>query len=114
MGGLGLTGGIADVGGLADCLIGMHTGKATDKILDKYCEVRRQIWHEVIDPISSSNMRRVFAQNPETALEDDPLLKKLSLAETDPKVRLEMQKVPAPSYSPFVGSTPSFRLKRKY
>ncbi|MCJ1424708.1 hypothetical protein MMC29_002596, partial [Sticta canariensis] len=40
-GGLGLTGGFADVTGLADCLEGIATGEADDRILDKYDEVRR-------------------------------------------------------------------------
>jgi hypothetical protein len=98
-GGLGLTGGIADIGGLYDCLLGIHEGKASDAILDKYDEIRRKIWHEVINPISSSNMRRVFDQNPDTALEDDPFLKNLKLAEENEAVRREMQIVSISNYT---------------
>ncbi|KAK4119463.1 FAD/NAD(P)-binding domain-containing protein [Parathielavia appendiculata] len=35
-GGMGFTGGIADVGSLYDSLVGIHTGQADDSILDKY------------------------------------------------------------------------------
>jgi len=34
-GGLGLTGGIVDVGGLSDCLVGRSKGVADESILDK-------------------------------------------------------------------------------
>jgi len=43
-------------------------------------------------------MRRVFDQNPETALEDDAFLRKLKLAEVDETVRLEMQAVRLPDF----------------
>lgn len=77
-GGLGLTGGIADVGSLYDCLVGIHMGKADDGILDKYDEVRRGIWHEVINPTSSENMRRLFAYgDPDDALEKEPFFRML-------------------------------------
>ena len=75
-GGMGLTGGIADVGSLCDCLVGIHNGKADDSILDKYDEVRRRIWHDVIDPISSDNMTRLFKYSgPDEAMEKDPFFK---------------------------------------
>ncbi len=75
-GGLGLTGGIADVGSLCDCLVGIHTGRADDSILDKYDEVRRRIWHDIINPNSAENMRRLFKySSPEEAMETDPFYK---------------------------------------
>ena len=52
--GLGLTCGMADVGGVADCLIGINKGVAHESILDKYDEVRRKIYWDVSDPVSSS------------------------------------------------------------
>jgi hypothetical protein len=71
-GGLGLTGGIADVGSLCDSLVGIHTGQADDEILDKYDEVRRQIWHDIINPNSSENMTRLFKYSgPDEAMERD-------------------------------------------
>ncbi|CAK7210070.1 hypothetical protein SBRCBS47491_000646 [Sporothrix bragantina] len=68
-GGLGLTGGIVDVGGLADCLYGIWAGKAdADEILDVYDKVRREKYSTMVDPISSENLRRMVS-DPETVLE---------------------------------------------
>ncbi len=73
---MGLTGGIADVGSLCDSLVGIHTGQADDSILDKYDEVRRRIWHDIINPISSDNMTRLFKYSgPDEAMEKDPFFK---------------------------------------
>lgn len=76
-GGMGLTGGIADIGSLYESLVGIHTGVADDFILDKYDEIRRQIWHEIINPISSANIRRLIDLDPDTAVEQDPVLQML-------------------------------------
>lgn len=56
-GGMGLTGGFADVGGLYDCLYGIYTGQADDAILDKYDEIRREKYWSVIDPISTGDLK---------------------------------------------------------
>jgi hypothetical protein len=73
---MGLTGGIADIGSLYDALVGIHTGQADDSILDKYDEVRRRIWHDIINPISSDNMTRLFKYSgPDEAMEKDPFFK---------------------------------------
>jgi len=72
-GGLGLTGGIVDVGGLSQCLIGISQGKATDKILDKYDEVRRGVWHNIINPVSSGNFVRV-SSDPDVIADTDELI----------------------------------------
>ncbi|KKY27067.1 hypothetical protein UCRPC4_g01292 [Phaeomoniella chlamydospora] len=73
-GGLGITGGIVDVGGLADCLEGIHKGSAHPDILDKYDEVRRHLWHTIINPVSSSNFLRVSSKDPdETARTDETI-----------------------------------------
>lgn len=61
-GGMGLTGGFADVGSLYDCLVGMHQGLADDKILDKYSDIRIKLWREMIDPISRANFRRLWCE----------------------------------------------------
>ena len=95
-GGLGLTGGLVDVGGLAECFIGIATSKAGDEILDKYDEVRRQVWHDLLNPGSSSNFLRVSATDPETALEKDEflaLLAALELASGDSVQRKEFDEV---------------------
>ena len=72
-GGLGLTGGIVDVGGLSQCLIGIFEGKATDDILDKYDEVRRKIWHDIINPVSSRNFVRV-SSDPNVIADTDEVI----------------------------------------
>lgn len=92
-GGLGLTGGIVDVGGLYDCLRGIYEKKADTTILDKYNEIRRQKWLDVIDVVSSSNLRRLFEVDPEQALETDGFFQMLRKAETDPACSQELQNV---------------------
>ena len=89
-GGMGLTGGFADVGGLYDCLFGIFSGQADDSILDKYDEIRREKYREVIDPISSGNLRRLW--DPE-AIEDDEFIKMIKKAENDPDCARDMQHV---------------------
>jgi len=82
-GGLGLTGGIVDIEGLFDCLRGIHANKAPISILEKYSEVRLQRWHDIINPVSSSNLRRLAQTDPETAMEEDEFLQIVKRAETD-------------------------------
>ena len=77
---MGLTGGFADVGGLYDCLYGIYAGKADESILDKYDEIRRAKYNEIIDPISSSNIERLW--DPEK-IENDEFIKMVKRAETD-------------------------------
>ncbi len=89
---MGLTGGFADVGGLYDCLYGIYTGQADDSILDKYSEVRRQKYLDVIDPISSSNLRRLWV--PET-IEDDQFVHMVRRTATDKEFAIEMREVKA-------------------
>lgn len=72
-GGLGLTGGIMDVGGLSQCLIGIAQGRTSPAILDRYDEVRRSIWHEIINPVSSGNFMRV-SSNPDEVADTDELI----------------------------------------
>ncbi|KEF61519.1 uncharacterized protein A1O9_03086 [Exophiala aquamarina CBS 119918] len=73
-GGLGLTGGIVDVGNLFDCLNGIHQGLADENILDRYNQVRREKYFEFIDPVSSANLRRLI-QDPEVAMKEDSFFK---------------------------------------
>ena len=92
-GGLGLTGGLVDVGGLFDCLNGIATKQADESILDKYDEVRRHIYHSIIDTISSSNFLRVSAMDPETASQTDEFLALCVRAENDLEIRKEIDQV---------------------
>lgn len=91
-GGNGLTGGIVDIGGLYDCLAGIYEGLADESILDKYDEIRRQKFNEVVDPVSSQNIVRLFGQDPDKALENDEFLKMLKKAETDDELAKQLQK----------------------
>jgi 2-polyprenyl-6-methoxyphenol hydroxylase-like FAD-dependent oxidoreductase len=83
-GGLGLTGGIVDIGNLYDCLYGIYKGYTDASILDLYSKVRREKYNKLIDPVSSENIRRLFDQDPDLALEKDEFLKMLKRGESDP------------------------------
>jgi 2-polyprenyl-6-methoxyphenol hydroxylase-like FAD-dependent oxidoreductase len=98
-GGLGLTGGLVDVGGLAECLAGIESGQADDSILDKYDEVRRELYQTVINPVSSDNFLRVSATDAEKALVQDEFLMMVEKAGTDEKTREELDQVCFPEFS---------------
>jgi hypothetical protein len=87
---MGLTGGFADVGGLYDCLYGIYSEQADESILDLYDEKRREKYLNVIDPISSGNLRRLWDPN---VIEDDNFIKAVRRAETDRDFAREMQEV---------------------
>jgi 2-polyprenyl-6-methoxyphenol hydroxylase-like FAD-dependent oxidoreductase len=97
-GGMGLTGGIADVGGLVDCLVGIAKGYADDRILDEYDRVRRDIYHKAIDPISTENLKRLNRQDPETALENDDFFQMCLACEKDHDKSRETQLVSLTCY----------------
>lgn len=78
-----MTGGIADVGGLFDCLVGIHKGLATDDILEHYDRARREIYTNVINPVSSENFTRLHRQDPEKAGESDPFFQLCHKGEKD-------------------------------
>lgn len=82
-GGLGLTGGMVDTGNLSDCLIGMRDGETDDSILDKWDKVRREKWHNVIDPVSSANLKRLNQKDPDAAIQQDEFFQLLKRAESD-------------------------------
>lgn len=91
-GGVGLTGGIVDVGGLSDCLYGIWAGQASPDILDIYDQVGRQKYRDIVDPLSSENLRRMFEPDPQTILQPgkDTFLKMCLKAERDKKLAREM------------------------
>lgn len=94
-GGMGLTSGIVDVGGLYDCLGGIYSGKAdADFILEKYHEIRSQKFHEVINPISSGNIVRLFGQDPDKAGDTDDFLLMCKAAEKDEKLQEQFTLAP--------------------
>lgn len=79
-----------DVGGLAECLEGVEKGVAGDEILDTYDEVRRKMWHDIINPVSSSNFLRVSATHPDTAVGKDDFLTMVDEASRNQRVRDEL------------------------
>ncbi|KAJ4414865.1 hypothetical protein N0V82_007658 [Gnomoniopsis sp. IMI 355080] len=89
-GGMGLTGGLVDAGNLFDCLYGIATGQADDSILDKYSEIRIQKYQEIINPISSDNIKRLWDASPE-AIQQDPFFQAVERAKTDEEFDKEMK-----------------------
>ncbi|EME82596.1 uncharacterized protein MYCFIDRAFT_36404 [Pseudocercospora fijiensis CIRAD86] len=81
-GGMGLTGGFVDIGGLYECLYGIYAGLADESILDKYDTVRREKFWQVIDTISSGNITRLWDPSPEV-VGNDWFLNLLKQAEAD-------------------------------
>jgi hypothetical protein len=59
-GGLGLTGGIADISALFDCFLGIHQGLTDDSIFDHWSKSRIRKWKEIINPASRANFRRLW------------------------------------------------------
>lgn len=71
MGGYGCMTACLDVDGLADCLIGLYTGRAGPEILDTYADVRRKIFLKYVDARSIKNLDRVASSDPWTVAETD-------------------------------------------
>lgn len=94
-GGLGLTTGVADVGSLIDCLYGIHDGLASYRILDKYDEMRRQIFLNGTDVISTENFKRIM-QDAEGVAQRDPVLQLLAQAKTDSNIAASLAKARKP------------------
>ena len=76
-----------------DSLDGIHRGLADDSILDKYDEIRRKIWHDIINPMSSENMTRLYTLDADTAVDNDPFFKLLKQAEQDQELMDRMKHV---------------------
>ena len=81
-GGLGLTGGFADVGSLYDCFLGIHEDQLDEDILDKYSEIRIKIWREMIDPMSRANFHRLW--DPEFVKDREEFFAMCDKATNDP------------------------------
>ena len=80
-----MTGGIADAGGLFDCLVGIHEGKADHSILDKYSEIRSQKWRDVINVTSTENLKLLSSVPSEKAAETE-LIQRLRWAAANPEL----------------------------
>jgi hypothetical protein len=73
-------------------LYGIATGQADEDILEKYSQIRIQKYKEIIDPISSSNLQRLWDPNPET-VNADPFFQAVRRAEKDKEFAEQMKKV---------------------
>ena len=90
------------MGSLIDCLCGIHDGLASLDILDKYDEVRRQIFLNHVDVVSTANFRRIM-QDPEGIAESDPFFQLLTRARQDPEIAASLAKVSRREFA-FVGT----------
>ncbi|KUI53402.1 Para-nitrophenol 4-monooxygenase [Cytospora mali] len=97
-GGMGLMGGLVDAGNLFDCLYGIATGQADDSILEKYSEIRIRKYKDIIDPVSSGNIQRLWDPSPET-IKADTFFQAIQLAEKDEEFADQMAKVSIQDYS---------------
>ena len=88
-----MTGGIVDVAGVYECLVGIYTDRADQSILDIYSDIRRKKYQEIVDPISSSNLRRMFSVHPDKVLETDEFLQICKKAANDPILASELLQV---------------------
>ncbi|KPI34748.1 Para-nitrophenol 4-monooxygenase [Cyphellophora attinorum] len=100
-GGLGLTTGIVDAGAVSDCLIGVLSGNADDTILDKYSEIRREIFTNFSDKYSRENYLRVIDSHPETLAKRDPFIQACKASETDSVVSDALNEWPMALYHDF-------------
>ena len=88
MGGLGLSGGILDAGACADAIVAVCRAEAPDSILDKYAELRRGIFLDIVDPTSRANKCRLHDPDPATLGQRDPFLRMLREASSDEKQKI--------------------------
>ena len=103
-GGMGLTGGIVDVGGLCDCLLAINEGRADDSILDLYSEKRMDKYNTVVNPISTANLKRLYESNPDTVASTDQFFQMCHKAASDPQFAKDLNGVSYGSTDPFLCS----------
>lgn len=70
-------------------MIGIFEGKAEPSILDIYSDVRREKYQKITDVVSQDNIRRLFDQDPDKALENDQFLKMLKQNEGNVEAQQE-------------------------
>lgn len=84
-----MTGGLLDAAALADALVAVCTNEASDSILDKYAELRQNIFLDIVNPTSQANKRRLHEFDTSTIGETDPFLK--MLREVDPESKQKIR-----------------------
>ncbi|USP82869.1 hypothetical protein yc1106_10143 [Curvularia clavata] len=90
-GGLGLTGGLLDAGALYDCISGIIDGLANKNILDKYDEIRGQVFRSIVDPVSSSNFLLLQRDSDDSSLMQDSFIELAKRAALDADFSREFQ-----------------------
>jgi 3-(3-hydroxy-phenyl)propionate hydroxylase/6-hydroxy-3-succinoylpyridine 3-monooxygenase len=96
--GFGLMGGLYDSFALSETLAAVVQGEAGDEILDRYSELRRKVYHEVISPISSESLRLVFNSADQGRLDKDLAL--LRARKSDPEAMRKFLCAPAALETP--------------
>ena len=74
-----------DAAAVADSLIGIHEGKASEAVLEKYAEVRRNIFVDTVNPTSQANKTRLHDSDADTIGDRDPFLRMLRTATKEEK-----------------------------
>ncbi len=95
-GGYGAMNAIVDVGGLADCLVGLYDCKVGSEILDLYAEIRRDKFLKYVDARSMKNMKRIINPDPNTTLEGDKLISIFRELEGNPEATKDFLLVSIP------------------
>jgi hypothetical protein len=75
-----------------DCLCGMYDGKADIDILADYDRIRREVYWNVTNQVSSRNLERLMKTPEELLGSQDPFFALLDKAD-DPSVFDEIEKV---------------------
>ncbi|CAK4001569.1 hypothetical protein D0859_16434 [Lecanosticta acicola] len=89
MGGYGCMTAVLDTGALADCFIGLHRNLASESILQKYADIRREIFLKYIDARSIKNLDRVSKTDPWTVKDTDKFFATLKDVTKDKKTLKE-------------------------
>ncbi|KAL9110766.1 MAG: hypothetical protein Q9227_004758 [Pyrenula ochraceoflavens] len=89
-GGLGLSGGLLDAAALSDVLIPVCRDQISRPLdlLDKYAQVRRDIFMNLVNPIASANKTRLHEGDPDTVGDTDPFLRSIRVADEKGKEKI--------------------------
>jgi 3-(3-hydroxy-phenyl)propionate hydroxylase len=91
-------GGLYDSFALSGALAAVVQGNARDEILDRYSELRRKVYDEIISPISTESLRLVFNSREEDRLQNDLAL--LRCRKSDPGAMRKFLSSPAALETP--------------
>ncbi|EMD97564.1 hypothetical protein COCC4DRAFT_203938 [Bipolaris maydis ATCC 48331] len=78
LGGLGLNTGLLDAAHLGENLKEILLSGANPNLLDRYAEIRRDIWRYRTDPFTTANMIRARSQKPEDVAKRDQFFKAIN------------------------------------